>query len=322
MRSQVLVRQGESTISNDFSTSSSSPIPVEPASFDQPIKTAMQTVLDQEAILSPGSPKFPAPSFPVGIPGKQGSWRDSIPIRSVAPAAIEGLGRVRQGLGRVKLPKAGEIVGAARRRSSAAASYINSNQAAYSSSISFEDDDAVFADRLAVEEMGSASTACTSEGDEGRMSKEEEEDEGRDAVDEWGWDEATEDLAQALKSSPLLTDDTLSQPPFDDDFDNFELELSAPPPSTIKPFSPPSLDADLVTSVPSISTRATPVNVAPMRDESPDSSPSARPINPLLEIHKPATISLSSSPASVSSNSSSNGGGGGGGGGGKKKKRK
>ncbi|GAA5971307.1 hypothetical protein JCM3765_003558 [Sporobolomyces pararoseus] len=321
MRSQVVIR----AISQDTPSSSlTSGVPFEPASFDQPIRTAMQTVLDQEAILAPGSPKLPAPSFPVGIAAKQGSWRDSIPIRSVGPAAFEGIDRVRQGLGRVRLPKAaGELVDAARRRRSLIGS---SGQAAYSSSISFDDDEAVFADRLSVEEMGSASTACTSEGEERGLSKRPAGGE-----DEWGWDEPDDEGSHpSMQPSPSPVDDALSQPLFDDaDFDNFELELSTPPPSTIKSESPPpSIAVDLPSPLASSSATTTrslapPVSLPSNTDDSSLSSPpSPRPINPLLEVLKPPTAtSLSSSPSSVSSTTSSSGGGGGGGGG-KKKKRK
>ncbi|GAA5998121.1 hypothetical protein JCM5350_006679 [Sporobolomyces pararoseus] len=326
MRSQVVIR---SVSPYTPSSSSTSELPFEPASFDQPIRTAMQTVLDQEAILVPGSPKLPAPSFPVGIAAKQGSWRDSIPIRSVGPAAIGGLDRVRQGLGRVRLPKAaGEIVDAARRRRSLIGS---SGQAAYSSSISFDDDEAVFADRLSVEEMGSASTACTSEGEEGGLSK------GlAGGEDEWAWDEPNDEPAAhpSLQPSPSPFDETLSQPLFDDaDFDNFELELSTPPPSTVKPESPPaSVAVDLPSSITSPSTTTTrslapPVSFPSNAEDPSLSSPtSPRPINPLLEVLKPTTTtsisSLPSSPSSVTSATSSSGGGGGGGGGGSKKKKR
>ncbi|GAA5878655.1 hypothetical protein JCM16303_002159 [Sporobolomyces ruberrimus] len=315
MRSQVLVRQGEHTISSDTPLD----IPFEPASFDQPIRTAMQTVLDQEAILAPGSPKLPAPSFPVGIAAKQGSWRDSMPIRSVGPAAIEGFGRVRQGLGRVRLPNAGELVDAARRRRSSVATLLGSSgPGAYSSSISFDGEEAVFADKLLAEEMGSASTACTSEGDEADRSK------GllRDEVDEWGWDEPIDEPSHDPRIAPSPIDDALSQPLFDDDFDNFELELSAPPPPTIKAISPPpSIAVELPSVTPSSPVRilAPPVAVPASKDDSPSPppAPSPSPFNPLLEVHvSSSSTPLSSSPASIGSASSSGGGGG------KKKKRK
>ncbi|GAA5911452.1 uncharacterized protein JCM6883_005761 [Sporobolomyces salmoneus] len=312
MRSQVVIRS--SSHENHSPSTSPSDLSFEPASFDQPIRTAMQTVLDQEAILAPGSPKLPAPSFPVGVAAKQGSWRDS-----VRPAAIEGLDRVRQGLGRVRLPKAGDLVDAARRRRSLIGS---SGQVAYSSSISFDDNEAVFADRLSVDEMGSASTACTSEGEEGQMAK--------DGVEDWGWDEPIDEVSipsSSSKPSPSPLDDALSQPLFDDaDFDNFELELSVPPIAPAKLPSPTSsIAVELPSSVlnPASSGNrnlAPPVsiNANPNDSDSIAASPSLRPLNPLLDIHKPSTsISPSSSPSSVVSTTSSSGGGGG-----KKKKRK
>ncbi|GAA5854737.1 hypothetical protein JCM3766R1_003265 [Sporobolomyces carnicolor] len=318
MRSQVVVRSSP----QDPASSSTPTAPFEPASFDQPIRTAMQTVLDQDALLAPGSPKLPAPSFPVGVAAKQGSWRDSIPIRSVGPAAIEGLDRVRQGLGRVRLSKAGELVDAARRRRSLIGS---SGQAAYSSSISFDDDEAVFADRLSIEDMGSASTAFTSEGEEGRAQKDEE----------WGWDEPLDDAdLPSSKPSPSPIVDALAEPLFDDcDFDNFELELSAPPIATPKfdqPSEPSPAALDLPASISSPTVVGTSRNLAPpvsvISAETPSLPPSEAsspgPSNPLLEVHKAQTpSSLSSSPSSVISTMSSAGGGGGGGGGKKKKKK-
>ncbi|GAA6012232.1 hypothetical protein JCM11491_007066 [Sporobolomyces phaffii] len=321
-RSQVVVRQGQSAVSVDATSRPHDADLFEPASFDQPIRTAMQTVLDHEAMLAPGSPRLPAPSFPVGVAAKQGSWRDSIPIRAVGPAAIEGIERVRQGLGRVKLPNAGELVDAARRRrSSVAATLIGSSgHAAYSSSISFDDDEAVFADRLSIEAKGSTSTACTSEAEGAALVKGQLRH--RDEVDEWGWDEPDEPVDSPMKPSPVPSpvDDAMSQPLFDDDFDNFELELSGPPAPPIEPLSPPpaiAVELSPGTASPSSRNLAPPVSLPDSTDEPSPLSASPRPVNPLLEVLKPSTTTpLSSSPSSLSSNTSSSGGGG------KKKKRK
>ncbi|GAA5928702.1 uncharacterized protein JCM15063_003944 [Sporobolomyces koalae] len=313
MRCEVLVRQGVSTTTQELGSAASLEVRSEPASFDQPIKTAMQTVLDNGAILS-GSPQLPAPSFPVGVAAKQGSWMDSIPIRAVGPATFEGIERVRQGLGRVRLPNAGEIVDAARRRRSSAAAATNefSSQAAYSSSISFEDDEAVFTDRLSIEDLASTSTSCTSQGDDGPAYKAQDGDE----VDEWGWDEPLDGVVPALDPSP-----TLNFPPFDDDFENFELEQPVPvdTPLADRRGALGSSDSAPSNAAPSFSSKVElePIltELAPVASSSPPLSSSTKPINPLLQVEQVHTPSLSSSPSSVSSRTSAAGEG-------KKKKKK
>lgn len=168
-RPEVRVRQGVSILTGASATSkrtTRTSSDFAPCSFDQPIKSAMHTFLDPQTILAPGSPQLRPPTFPNGVPGKQGSWRDSIQIpRGVAPAALEGIERVRQSLGQIRVPKG--MIPVTGRRGSMAGVVPADCQLAYSTSISFEDEDAVFADR----ELGpsqSVSTACTTDVDEDR----------------------------------------------------------------------------------------------------------------------------------------------------------
>ncbi|GAA6002197.1 uncharacterized protein JCM10292_000803 [Rhodotorula paludigena] len=253
-RSEVQVRQGTGSTSSDstpsavphssaskhFNSSSS----FEPASFDQPIKTAMHALLDFDQV-APGSPKLPVAAWPNGVPGKHGSWRDSIPIpRNVGPAALEGIGRVRQGLGRVRMPAGMLPVAVGRRMSLASGSSATASgagvdaarptSAAYSSSISFDDDDAVFADRLddLTSASISASTACTSEVDEDRSSvvgRKSSVARGGTADDEdWGWDDpdaADEASTRAPGSSGSALAPLSETTPFEEDFVAFEFEL-------------------------------------------------------------------------------------------------
>ena len=258
MRSEVQVRQGDGSTSSDAGPSSSaspssgarylgshvgdsSSSSFEPASFDQPIKTAMHALLDFDHV-APGSPQLPPPTFPNGVPGKHGSWRDSIAIpRSVGPAAIESLGRVRQGLGRVKVPSGITLPGSVgRRRSSVPVSAQQPipagvvTAAAYSSSISFDDEDAVFADHL----EGSLSTACTSElGDGGGKGVSLSRSVGNDDADEedWGWDDRVDEDeprggagARRSDSSGALAP-LREMAPFDEDFDDLDLGLATSP---------------------------------------------------------------------------------------------
>ena len=182
----------------------------------------MQTILDSEAALvAGGSPKTLTPTFPNGVAGKQGRWRDSIPIRAMAPSVVnEGLGRVRKELGRVRVSA---IV--PRRRASSSGAYGGET---CSSSISFEDDDAVFADRLHSSESGS--TACTSEPDA----------ESDDAS--WGLD-GLELVDEAIEVDLGTADD----PPFEDDFDDFSLDRPvglSPPQPFLMPHQSPDLGHD------------------------------------------------------------------------------
>lgn len=247
VRSEVQIRPVEGAVSSDVSPSLSPALSArrystysasssfEPASFDQPIKNAMQTFLEAEAMLAPGSPNLPTPTFPNGVPGKHGSWRDSIPIpRKVGPAAIEGIGKVRQGLGQIRVPKG--IMSLPGRRASSSTSIGQAHTAAYSSSISFEDDDAVFADHAVA---ASASTAYTSDiGSCGGVTKVDGVDAppSRDEED-WGWDDRLDEPAHTggtTTTRPASTALDLSTP-FEDDFDHFELELPSASPFSLKP---------------------------------------------------------------------------------------
>ncbi|CEQ40271.1 SPOSA6832_01880 [Sporobolomyces salmonicolor] len=349
MRSEVQIRQGDGSVSSDMPTPSSpssfrtnsaaASVPFEPGSFDQPIKTAMQTVLDSEAILAPGSPKLPAPTFPNGLPGKQGSWRDAIPIRSVGPAAMEGIGKVRQGLTRVCAPTG--IIGVARSRRASASAVAQTNAAAYSSSISFDDDDAVFADRIGgIDGSESASTACTSEIDEelkdgGAGGKKAANGE----VDDWDWDAGDGDERTTTRPTSAPGDISLAGIPFEEDFDDFELELPPPAshshspaaikPTSLVPTSPLGLESLPSPSAPAnvapVPARhlAPPVSVYACQDDASGGSSSsgsleptsslARRENPLFNLDRHIPTALSVSPASSSSASSSTG---------RKKKRK
>jgi hypothetical protein len=190
MRSEVQVRQGAAS-----GDSVRTPTPLsEPHSFDQPIKSAMQTILDNE--VPPGSPRLAPPgSFPNGVAGKQGRWRDAIPIRAVAPTVNAGIGSVRQGLGRVR---ASAMV--PRRRASSGA---YADGATYSSSISFEDD-TVFADHI-IADSESASTACTSEHDSGD--------------DAWGLNGLDEEDEVATDGAGDGGDYAIHDIPFEDEFE-------------------------------------------------------------------------------------------------------
>uniref|UniRef100_A0A0K3CNN2 BY PROTMAP: gi/472584930/gb/EMS22505.1/ WD40/YVTN repeat-like-containing domain containing protein [Rhodosporidium toruloides NP11] gi/647400934/emb/CDR46794.1/ RHTO0S13e01904g1_1 [Rhodosporidium t... n=1 Tax=Rhodotorula toruloides TaxID=5286 RepID=A0A0K3CNN2_RHOTO len=248
VRSEVQIRPVEGAVSSDVSPSLSPALSArrystysasssfEPASFDQPIKNAMQTFLEAEAMLAPGSPNLPTPTFPNGVPGKHGSWRDSIPIpRKVGPAAIEGIGKVRQGLGQIRVPKG--IMSLPGRRASSSTS-IGQAPAAYSSSLSFEDDDAVFADHAVA---ASASTAYTSDIDScGCVIKGDGEDAppAREEED-WGWDDRLDEPIQTSGTTTMKPASSALDlaTPFEDDFDHFELELPAASPLSLKPAS-------------------------------------------------------------------------------------
>ncbi|KAM0748353.1 hypothetical protein T439DRAFT_79576 [Meredithblackwellia eburnea MCA 4105] len=195
MRSEVHIRQGNSNPHDQHHGDEN-----EPVSFDQPIRSAMQTILDSEGALTTGSPKTLTPTFPNGVAGKQGRWRDALPIRNMVPPNVvnEGFGRMRKELGRVRV-SASSIV-PRRRASSSGAYYGHAPDATYSSSISFEDDDAVFADRIHSE---SGSTACTSE------------------------QEVDDDLSWALEEEPAIdasSPNAHDEVPFEDDFEDFVLD--------------------------------------------------------------------------------------------------
>ncbi|KAI5474666.1 WD40/YVTN repeat-like-containing domain containing protein [Pseudohyphozyma bogoriensis] len=212
MRSEVRVRQGDDSFAPSSDTTSPDLLGPDPdsipASFDQPIKSAMQTILDSEAALVSRSPKTLTPTFPNGVAGKQGRWRDALPIRSVAPTVNEGLGRMRRELGRVR---ASAIV--PRRRASSSGVY--GAEATYSTSVSFEDD-AVFADHAGSGSGEAMSTPGTSEQDE--LSD--------DAL--WGLDGLAEEEPLEEDGIELLGEDEEEEPPFEDDFeDDFVLDQPA-----------------------------------------------------------------------------------------------
>lgn len=186
----------------------------EPASFDNPIKSAMQTIIDRDDSL-PRSPKA-APAFPNGLPGKHGSWRDAIPIR--APSVNDGVARVRRELGRVRA----SAIGPRRRATSGA------YPEAASSSVSFEDD-AVFADRVGCSESGS--TACTSEQDV-------------ESEDTWDLDGLEEEDRAATRA------EAIAEISFEDDFDDFDLGPRIDKPPSPPRLSSPSFDANLTLPVP------------------------------------------------------------------------
>ncbi|BGO94008.1 hypothetical protein NBRC10512_003641 [Rhodotorula toruloides] len=249
VRSEVQIRPVEGAVSSDVSPSLSPTLSArrystysasssfEPASFDQPIKNAMQTFLEAEAMLAPGSPNLPTPTFPNGVPGKHGSWRDSIPIpRKVGPAAIEGIGKVRQGLGQIRVPKG--MMSLPGRRASSATSIGQVPSAAYSSSISFEDDDAVFADHAVT---ASASTAYTSDIDScaGVIKGDGEDAPPAREEEEWGWDDRLDEPTQTSGTTTMKPASNALDlaTPFEDDFDHFELELPAASPLSLEPSS-------------------------------------------------------------------------------------
>ncbi|GAA5977579.1 hypothetical protein JCM11641_006869 [Rhodosporidiobolus odoratus] len=315
MRSEVQIRQGDGAVSSDIPASSSptsgryslsrlaashgTSSVFEPASFDQPIKTAMQTFLDSESMLSPGSPKLPAPTFPNGVPGKHGSWRDSIPIltaqaRQVAPAALEGFGKVRQGLGRVRMPTVPSGVSGmmplGRQRTAPAA------PVTYSSSVSFEED-AVFAEQAGLDGPSSGGTGCTSDADDevarksGGLGAGDEED--------WGWDDRIDDNLGEEKKPALSTVATPSsgalETPFEEDFDDFEMELPG--------FSPSTLPKPLALANPS------PLTLDPVDDTCSSTSPSSIPAPSGLPRHLAPPVALYPTTADNGSGGSSLGSG-------------
>ncbi|GAA5857480.1 hypothetical protein JCM8547_009293 [Rhodosporidiobolus lusitaniae] len=342
VRSEVQIRQGDGAVSSDV-PSSSSPVlagqhnpfsspsqqhlspsssSFEPASFDHPLKTAMQTFLDAEHLLlspGPGSPKLPAPTFPNGVPGRHATWRDTM-ARTVAPAAMEGFGKVRQGLGRVRIPSVAVpsgVIAMARNRTAPILGAGGGGEgvagagagAAYSSSLSFEDDDAVFAERIALDDeaeaqAASVGTACTSEVDEaaGRSRKASGEEEGAGEGDEgWGWDEEAPEPTASSSSVATPSSGALETPfEADEEFDDLEMDLpggrggGGMKPLSLAHPSPLSLDpidagSSLSVSVPAPS--GLPRHLAPpVTSTSPSSS----------DGHSSSSFGLSASPASAS----------------------
>ncbi|KAK4053273.1 hypothetical protein OIO90_004047 [Microbotryomycetes sp. JL221] len=271
VRSEVQVRQGrdsqtrpgsdETSFVDDDTTAFEGP-----SSFDHPIKSAMQTILDHGRSPSTSQPA----GFPNGVAGKSSAtnsrWRDAIPIRAsdvnaglthsmttmrrvgsravaVAGATAAHVGRSTGGLGGVM-------------RLSASAS----STGGASSSLSFEED-AVFADRL--DEGCTDSTAATSQRSsyddvdddiDGNACRRGKDDDLEQEVGDWGCleDDGNDnglgtDVAEraSLRLSPATAshEETL---PFDDDFDDLELALNrpaqvpaivaAPPPAAMSSF--------------------------------------------------------------------------------------
>ncbi|GAA6027289.1 hypothetical protein JCM8097_002562 [Rhodosporidiobolus ruineniae] len=261
VRAEVVIRQGDDALSSDYgpasASTSSSPLgrqlsprglglgsyasstaSFEPASFDQPIKTAMHTLLDSPSLV-PGSPSLPAPSFPNGGAGKHGSWRDTV-VRQVAPAAMEGINKARQSLGRVRMPNVHVNVGAAlpsgmiplplgRGKAAPQSAAAGGAGVAYSSSISFEDDDAVFAEL----DAASVGTGATSEVDEfGGAAGAKKGDEGAEEED-WGWDDRIGEVDVPAQAAPSSSSEVATpssgalETPFDEDFDDLDFGVSA-----------------------------------------------------------------------------------------------
>ncbi|ORY92907.1 hypothetical protein BCR35DRAFT_298510 [Leucosporidium creatinivorum] len=286
------------------SSSSLSPpaSPLEPHSLDQPIKSAMQTILDSYPDPS-SSPSSSAAGFPNGVPGKTGStrWRDAIPLHAAhvnAGLAI-GIGSVRSGLGGLgrvgrQVAQAGAGVAAARMRTGTGATGVEDVSC---SSVSFEDD-AVFAE---YREEGTDSTAATSErGSEGCDMEEEAE--------AWGLDGLHEEVAESPAMAPVGEEH--EGLPFEDDFDDFELSLDRPSSSaTTKPLIPdlllshstrPSPHASSLVSAPIIDSDG--AHSSSILEET--SSPKKESHHHLLDELSPAASPLiSGSPSSFSSSS-------------------
>ncbi|SCV74382.1 BQ2448_6814 [Microbotryum intermedium] len=238
MRCEVEVREGRSPLSVDRDDeSSSSPERVNTATeaaFDQPIKSAMQTILDDPMVALPSSSPSGVvdafahhPGFPNGVAGKQGRHAHSglaIPIR-VGATFRQGLVSTVRGVVAMSVP-AGQHL---RRRTSGSTSATSGEY--YSSSVSFEDD-AVFATR----DDESTSTTCTSELDEedddGTLDREvaDAEEKDGDEVDEaaWGWgdDDIRFDSSTTatMPKDDLRTrrrSDSIADVPLEEDFEDF-----------------------------------------------------------------------------------------------------
>lgn len=309
VRSSVQVRPGPpSPLPLPLSPSSASlsppPSPLEPHSLDQPIKSAMQTILDSYPDPS-SSPSSSAAGFPNGVPGKTGStrWRDAIPLHAAhvnAGLAI-GIGSVRSGLGglgRVGRQVAQAGAGAAAARMRAGGAGATGAEDVSCSSVSFEDD-AVFAE---YREEGTDSTAATSErGSEGCDMEEEAE--------AWGLDGLHEESVDSPAMAPIGSGH--EGLPFEDDFDDFELALDRPPSSaTTKPLIPDLLLSHTARPSPHSST-LTPAPIIDFDSAHSTSSIEATPSSPKKESHhhlldelSPAASHLiSGSPSSFSSSS-------------------
>lgn len=210
--------------------------------FDQPIKSAMQTVLDQHD--SPSSTPPPPAGFPNGVPGKSGSstrWHHAIAIPIRASDVNAGLtagfngARVLGKVGsRVAVAGAAAAANVANRRRASRAPASSSplslpdHDRELSSSVSFEED-AVFADHGDAEMdleagQGSYSTAGTSHSGRGQgVSKDEEEEQDEDEA--WGLDGLAVDEQNEEKPGAAQGGPDVEGLPFDD-FDDLEMDLA------------------------------------------------------------------------------------------------
>lgn len=268
-RSEVRIRQGNLSSATGGSgttpaqgdPSKASEVMFGPQSFDQPIKSAMQTIIDH--MDSPSSTPPPPAAFPNGVPGRSGAgtWRHAIPIRAsdVNAGLVVGLNGARA-LGKVGSRAAVAVVSAtaasvaARRAGTGAGSkasgpsdHVGSSgltpcdERDVSSSVSFEDD-TVFADHCDGINEGSYSTVGTSHsGGEQRGSTGSASGSGdggnkvddRDSEEPWSLD-LGQDLEDEIDDNrspifPAATHVVVEGLPFDD-FDDLELELAPPAP--------------------------------------------------------------------------------------------
>ncbi|KAM0787803.1 hypothetical protein ACM66B_003857 [Microbotryomycetes sp. NB124-2] len=289
-----------------------------PSSFDAPIKSAMQTVLDQASSL--GSRVQPA-GFPNGVAGKSSGprWRDALPIRAsnVNAGLSQGMSTMRR-VGSKAIAVAGATAAHVQQRSGVlgggaggGARLSAASVADTTSSLSFEED-AVFADRM-LEEGCTDSTAGTSarssyaDEHEGVQHKQGAQDVYED--EPWGRleDEAIDnglmtDMAEkmSIASPAVAAHEAL---PFDDDFDDLELALDrqSPTQTSLTPVVPPlpvvvaDLEGQPTDAPPPATLHSVPLGV----------EPSPVKVPPLLIAAQglKATV-LSSSPSSVGSMSS------------------
>lgn len=205
---------------------------------------AIQSKLDQdEARLRGGKEGIYNPTFPNGLAGRQRHWRETLPITVVGVNVNEGLGRMRRELGRVAFSATNMSMG--RRRRTSLSTNTNAN---YSSSISFEEDDAVWTERVNEENSESGSTGCTSERDE--------REDGGDAEGEE--DLTGDDICWDLEEVNGLELHATPEIPFedDDDFLGEKQVLISPPTITSvdqdnssSSFEPSSLEQDHLLAV-------------------------------------------------------------------------
>lgn len=199
---------------------------------------AIQTKLDQDEARSGGKEGIYNPTFPNGIAGRQRHWRETLPITVVGVNVNEGLGRMRRELGRVAIGASNM----SRRRRTSLSTNMNSTSTNYSSSISFEEDDAVWTERVNEENSESGSTGCTSEREDG------EEGEEEDLMgDDICWN------LEGVNGSGLELNSTIEEVPFEDDDDFFgEKQVLISPPTitsvdqdnSSSSFEPSSLEQD------------------------------------------------------------------------------